>query len=327
MTSAMPTICDGTTFNYETDFMYKNPTKPRVNDSGGKNVGILNRGDGKGLNLSSPLMLTWGVNEWTNDGNGNGKKSYDMSLQFPKEEYSTPATSQFLENMQNLENQIKADAIKYSREWFNKSKMTPDVVDALFTPMLRYPKDPETGEPDTSRAPTLKVKLPFWEDEWKCEIYSVNEDRLYPDVDNVAATPMDFVTKASNVALIMQSGGIWFANGKFGTTWKLVQTIVQPKATLHGRCHLKLGEDDRRRMLNTAADNHDNDAHTVTSSTNLNVDDSDDEDTDVTHEVSEAVQQAAAAAVDRSVEVTLPPSKKKKKVVRRKKVAETSGDV
>lgn len=312
MTTAMPTICDGTTFNHTSDFTYKNPTKPRVNDSGGKNVGIINRNDGKSLILSSPLMLTWGVNEWANDG----KKSYDLSLQFPKEEYSTEATTKFLENMQALENQIKMDAVTYSREWFNKTKMTPEVVDALFTPMLRYPKDSETGEPDMSRAPTLKVKLPFWEGEWRCEIYDVNENRVYPDANNPTVTPMDLVAKSSNVAIIMQSGGIWFANGKFGTTWKLVQTIVQPRATLQGRCHLKLGEDDKRRMrdsVQSETESHDQD---------LAVADSDD---DMTSEVTEEVHRVASAAVELSTDDA--PVKKKKKVVRRKKVTEATDGV
>jgi len=37
----------------------------------------------------------------------------------------------------------------------------------------------------------------------------------------------------------MTCGGIWFANGKFGITWKLVQAMVQkPRPQLSGRCFL-----------------------------------------------------------------------------------------
>ena len=38
-------------------------TKPKINSSGGKNVGILNNKYKKTLCISTPLMLTWGINE------------------------------------------------------------------------------------------------------------------------------------------------------------------------------------------------------------------------------------------------------------------------
>ena len=41
--------------------------------------------------------------------------------------------------------------------------MSSEVIDALWTPMLKYPKDQETGEFDYSRPPTLRLKLPIWE--------------------------------------------------------------------------------------------------------------------------------------------------------------------
>ena len=59
-------------------------TKPKINQSGGKNVGILNSKYKKTMCISTPLMLTWGINE--NDFEGRGNKSYDLSLQFPREQ-------------------------------------------------------------------------------------------------------------------------------------------------------------------------------------------------------------------------------------------------
>ncbi len=52
---------------------------PKVNASGGKNIPIFSKSR-TGLKVSTPMMLTWGVNE--NDFDGTGKKTYDMSLQF-----------------------------------------------------------------------------------------------------------------------------------------------------------------------------------------------------------------------------------------------------
>jgi len=155
-TETQKMMIDGAAFDATTDYMY---TKPKVNASGGKSIGILNNDSKKGLYISTPLMLTWGVNEFTDDK--SGRKTYDMSLQFPKEEYNTPQVDAFLQNMIAFEKKIKEDAVKNCKEWMNKAKMSTEVVDALWTPMVKYPKDQNTGEQDLTRAPTLRIKIPM----------------------------------------------------------------------------------------------------------------------------------------------------------------------
>ena len=50
---------------------------------------------------------------------------------------------------------------------------------------------------------------------------------------------MDVVPKGSEAKIILQCGGIWFAGGKFGITWKPFQMVVKPKLQLTpGVCHL-----------------------------------------------------------------------------------------
>ena len=79
--------------------------------------------------------------------------------------------------------------------------------------------------PDTTRAPTLKIKIPYWQDEFNTEV-DMNMNPLYPCSDS-SVTPQTLIQKASNVAVIIQSSGLWFAGGKFGTNWKLVQCVVK----------------------------------------------------------------------------------------------------
>ena len=83
-------------------------------------------------------MLSWGINKYTDDK--TGKVTYDMSLQFPKSEYNTEELSSFLKAMQNFEEKIKNTAMENSKEWMNKAKMSQEVVDALWSAMLKYPK-------------------------------------------------------------------------------------------------------------------------------------------------------------------------------------------
>ena len=269
----MATIVMSNDFNASTDFVY---TKAKLNERGGKSIGILNKSNKKALYLQTPLMLTWGVNEYVDDN--TQKKSYDLALQFPNDEYNNPECDAFLKNMQELEMRIKNDAITNCKEWLNKPKMSPDAVDALWSSMLKYPKDKATEEPDKTRAPTLKIKIPYWEGVFKnVEIYSENRNLLFPNDDNVSIN--ELIGKASNVATIIQCGGIWVANGKFGVTWKLFQAVVKPKTSLSGKCHIVLSDKDKEKLTSAIqADDDDDGDEPVVVQIITQVPDSDDEE-------------------------------------------------
>lgn len=299
--SMADTIVDGTTFNSQ-NIRY---SAPKANASGGKSINILNNITKGGLRIATPLMLTWGASDFE----GNGK--FEMSLQFPSDEYKTEDTSAFLKNMIEFEQKIKDDALTYSKDWFGKAHKSADVVDALWTPMLKYSKNKATGEYDLTKSPTLRVKITQWEGVWKCEVYDEDENKLFPNPANPCVTPLDFLQKGVNVACVLQCGGLWFANGKFGLTWKLIQAVgAKQKASLSGRCLIKLKTSDKEKIK--AAPEPDEDAEEPTAL----VDDSEDED-----EEEEVV--TAPVSVPQAVE---PPAvveeKPKKKVVKKKVVAE-----
>lgn len=275
-------------------------TKPSLNRSGGKSVGVLNSETKKALYLTTPLMLTYGVQKYVDEA--SGKVSYDMSIQFPGEEYQTEQTKNFLNAMVAFQDKIKADAVTNSKDWLNKAKMSPEVVEALFHPMLRYPKNQETGEPDTTRAPTLRVKVPYWEDAFTCEIYDDKSKCIFPNL-NSDLGPMELIPKATQVALVLRCGGLWFANGKFGCTWKLEQAVVKPKFSIKGKCMIQLSDDDRDKLDSQPAAEEDND----NGETGVEIA----EDTD--EEVETELEVAAEAAEEPS------PAPTKKKVVRKKK--------
>lgn len=273
--------------------------KPRANKAGGKSVQIMSVHSGQALNLTTPLMLTWGANENVDDA--SGRRWYDMSLQFPNPDFATDSATAFLENLKALEAHIKNLACtSCAKDWFNKQKQSPEVVDALFTPILRYPKDPVSGEPDTTRAPTLRVKLDFWDNAFNAELYDVNDRLLFPSEDP-QVTPLTLIGKGSHVATVLKCGGVWLANGKFGVTWRLVQAVVQPRVTLQGRCHITLSDADRRTLSASASSPPEDTA-------NVSDTDEDEDGDDVTQAVADAVAEATDAA---------PPTTVKRKVVRR----------
>ena len=202
-------------------------SKSKVNSSGGKSVGVVNAHTGQSLYLGTPLLMTWGIQEFVDEK--TKKVSYDMALQFPSEEYQSADSKAFLEAMVAFEKKLKADALVNSKEWFAKPKMTPDAVDALFTPVLKYPVDKATCEKDMSKAPTMKIKVPFWNKDWEgMRVYDADKVCLYPS-SNPSVFQTELITKMAHVVTRIQCVGVWFANGKFGLTWRLVQGIVQPR--------------------------------------------------------------------------------------------------
>ena len=250
--TAQQMMIDTADFNVDKDFMY---TKPKINASGGKSIGILNSKSKKSLMLQTPLMLTWGINEYVDEA--SGKRTYDMTLQFPNDDFKTEnseKTDKFLEAMKAMEKKLKNDAIANSKDWLNKPKMSADVCDALWTPMLRYPKYPEghasSGESDYTRQPNLRVKVPMWEGEWKIELYDMKGNSLFPNTQGLL--PTEIVTKGITVKTIIQCGGLWFANGKFGVTWRLFQAQVQPKVSLKGKCLIVLSDAEKAMLKATS---------------------------------------------------------------------------
>lgn len=305
-------IIDGTKFNGKTGAIF---TAPKVNASGGKNIGILNANTKRSLHISTPLMLTWGVNEYRDEK--TGKISYDMSLQFPNDEYNTEQLTAFLKNMQEFESHVKESAIANSKEWMNKAKMSTEVVDALFTPLLKYPKDKNTGDFDYSRAPTLRVKIPYWDGVFKnVEIYNTNSDLLFPLPNSEEQAITDYISKGSNVATIIQCGGVWFANGKFGVTWKLFQCVVKPKQSLNGKCHISLTESDLKKIVVDSDNEDDVDEEMDTTPPPSSPIKKVKEDSKEEAKEEEAKEEAKEVTVDENI---MPV--KKKKVVKKKPVA------
>jgi hypothetical protein len=200
--------------------------------------------------------------------------------------------------------------------------MTADAVDALWTPVLKYPKNKDTLEADMTRAPTIKVKLPFWDGAWKdLELYDVEMSPIFPDPMNPALSPKDLIAKGSHIAVSIQCGGIWFANGKFGVTWKLFQAIVKPKMSLKGKCHIKLDEEEKTKIVAQVittdvdgdadgGDDHDNVSAIIE-------DDEDDEPVTPVPAPAPAVKVATAPATATATAAAGGDAASKKKIVRK----------
>lgn len=301
----MTAIVSATDFTPANDMIY---TKVKVNSVGGKSIGIINATTKRSLMVSTPIMLNWGVNVFEN----NGINSYSLSLQFPREEFATEPTNQLLEMIKNMESKILEDAVENSKDWFGKSQ-SREVVEAFWNPILKYPKNQETQEPDLTRAPTLKVKLPMWDGEYKFEVFDMENNLLIPNEEG--RSPDVVIQKASNIACVLQCGGIWMANGNFGVSWKLFQAKYKENVQLEvgkGVCHVPMSAEDSSKMAESVSSGDE----TVVATGGTMVESDDEGENETTEEVSTTSEVAEETPAEEEVQAEEKP--KKKRVVKKK---------
>jgi hypothetical protein len=216
---------------------------PKINDRGGKSINLLSKQTNRSLHISTPLLMTWGISDYIDEkGESDGK--YSISLTFPNSEYENAATKEFLQKLKDFENQILDDAVKNSELWWGE-EMSKELCKHTFFPFLKYSKNKDTKKIDTSKPPSIRAKVPYYNEKWAVELYDTQSNLIFP-CDDPTRIPPDFVPKMSNIACVLQCGGIWIGGKGWGLTWKMVQGVVKPReiVSVYGRCHIKLSNED-----------------------------------------------------------------------------------
>jgi hypothetical protein len=220
---------------------------PKVNDKGGKSIALISTQLSKYLSLYTMMMMTWGISDFVGE-NGESDGKFGISLNFPTEGYDTPETRALLEKFREFQNVILDMAVENSMSWFGK-KLTREVAEYTFFPIVKMSKNKETKQVDASSSASIRAKVPNYQGKWGVEIYTPKGELIFP-CDDPNMTPMDFVPKMSNVACTLQCTGVWTGGKGWGVTWKLQQCIVKPKIveTVFGRCHIQLSEEDAEQI-------------------------------------------------------------------------------
>lgn len=312
--------------------------QPKVNDRGAKSINIISTQTNRSLHLSTPLMMTWGISDFVDEKTGESDGKFSMSLNFPNDDYSTPAAREFLDKVKAFENQILDDAVKNAEVWFGES-MSREVAKHTFFPLLKYSKDKLTKKVDPSKPPSIRAKVPNYNGRWAVEIYDTSSTLIFP-CENENMTPMDFIPKKSNVACVLQCGGLWFGGKGWGLTLKLVQCVVKPQevVSVYGRCHIQLSDSDlqsieKQESKPAAEEEIEDEDSPAVAPLSTEVEDSDEEDEEpepvvVAAPVKKVVKKAPAPVVaapepepEVEAEVAVAVEAPKKKVVKKKPVA------
>ena len=309
--------------------------QPKINDRGAKSINIISTQTNRALHVSTPLMMTWGISDFVDEKTGESDGKYSLSLNFPNDDYRSAASDQFLQKLKGFENQILDDAVKYSEAWFGE-ELSREVVKHNFFPFLKYSKDKLTKKLDLTKPPAIRARVPNYNNRWGVEIYDTNSTLLFP-CDNDNMTPMDFVPKKSQVACVLQCGGLWFGGKGWGITWKLNQCVVKPQEVISvfGKCQIQLSSDEIQTMdaapahVDTDDEEEGGALLPVIAAKSTEVNDSDDEEPAAVEEkVVEPVKKVVkkvvaaetpAAVADATTDESAAPALKKKVI--KKKVA------
>jgi hypothetical protein len=292
-------IENASTFNYKKCRKYG---QVKTQSTGARSIDIKNKRTSQKLYLQTPLMLTWGVSDY------DGNEKYEMTLSFLGDNGNPPRDDvvAFLNNVKEMEDQIKADALENSQEWFGKKYTNMEVLDALWSPILKYPKvKGGNGEFDYDRAPNLRIKLPIWDGEWKSKLYDTDKKQIFPNDDGT--TPVDIVQKGSRAACVIESGGIWYASGKFGVTWRLKQAMVKSREDISDVCQIELSCDEKKDINTSGA---------PAFIEKLNLGESDDEVQATVEDDDDGVEEEEEE--EEEEEAPPPPPVKKKRVIKKK---------
>lgn len=304
---------------------------PKVNDKGMLSINLISTQTNRALHISTPMMMTWGISDYDDGSGGDGK--FTMTLNFPTEDYRKPSTDAFLEKIKDFENTILDQAVKNSELWFGE-EMSREVCKHSFFPFLKYPYIKGTKKIDVTKSASIRAKVPCYQGKWGLELYDTNDTMIFP-CDNDRVTPVDFVPKLSQVACVLQCGGIWKGGKGWGLTWKAIQCVVKPReiVSVYGQCRVKLSEEDRGAIASQDIQDADDDEVVETSNVTHDVtaDDSDEEgeeELEITASQEAVVEESPAPKkkvvkkkvkeVEEAEEAPAP----KKKVVRKKKVVE-----
>ena len=230
------------TSEWDTDAIKFMP--PKVNERGGLSINVISTQTNRSLHISAPMMMTWGISDYDDGTGGDGK--FNITLNFPQEDYRKPSTDEFLAKVKAFENSIIDAGVKNSELWFGEEQ-SREVCKHSFFPFVKYSMIKGTKKVDTTKPPSIRAKVPCYSGKWAVELYDTKENLIFPDPSNDRVTPVDFVPKLSQVACVLQCGGLWKGGKGWGLTWKLVQCVVKPRevVSVYGKCRVLLSDEER----------------------------------------------------------------------------------
>jgi hypothetical protein len=158
-------------------------------------------------------------------GDFNGNKKYKVNLSF-RDRAQAKKVAAYYELLETIDNFVLAHAAEKenAKKWFKLPGATRDMVGAFFTPSIRVSKDKDGNPKDYPPVHSVALKTTYGSGAFETTLYDEQKRRLE------SVTPLDVLRKGAEITGVVDCGGVWVGDKKFGITWKLTQARVDVPA-------------------------------------------------------------------------------------------------
>ena len=184
--------------------------KPKQMDNGSKYVWV--GYNSKNLQVQTPPMDV-AFNMSCFDKGEYPKYSVELSFSGMNNDKSL---QRFYENLCAMDEHLIEAGMSNSLSWFKSKSASRDVVEAKYSPIVKVPLDKETGAELTQYPKRLRLKVPYYDGKFNCEVYDKEGNKIEAPLDQV-------LVRGTRVKAIIQCVGLWVASGNYMCQWKLVR--------------------------------------------------------------------------------------------------------
>lgn len=160
------------------------------------------------------MVCNYGLSKW---GEGAAAK-YSLDGSFKNKEMNK-SLQNFYDMLMKLDKFMIDRGVENSVEWFKKKHNNSEVVAAIYSHTVRFPKDKETGEVTDKYAPSFKMNVPIKDGRCTCQVY----DNRQAIIDIMSGINL----KGATISAIIKCTGVWLAGGNFGLTFRVEQLRVE----------------------------------------------------------------------------------------------------
>jgi len=200
-------------------------SEPKILPSGAKQV-YLNYNGGRLVVQTPKMSLPWNMGCYRGP-EGNQPPTYKLDLSFKGME-NDPKIKELHDMIEKIDKRMLKAGAENGLAWFKKKDMNEEVLKALYTPMMKLSIDKNTGEPDGKWPPSVRIKVPNYDGKFSCEVFDTEKNEI--DTSNLE----NVLVRGCEVQSLIECSSVWFAGGKYGLSWKIVQMKVQSVPNLNG---------------------------------------------------------------------------------------------
>ena len=205
--------------------------KPRQLDNGSKFVWAGYKG--QKLAVQTPRMSV-AFNMKPNTMGEYPKYSVELSFQGMDTDESL---RKFHDNIEAMDNFMIDAGVKNSMAWFKQKKVSRDVIEAKYSTMIKTPTDKETGEVLTQYPQRLRLKVPFYDGKFGCEVFGKDGNKMEDPMDEI-------LVRGTRVKAIIECVGLWISASSYMCQWKVVRMEADVQKVQRGPAFLPDTDDE-----------------------------------------------------------------------------------